>query len=182
MAKSEHLPFEDWLLHRATLNPAEKQSLLEHLRNCDSCRQLSTSLYEVESRLRAAPAVAPSPGFTNRWLARLDGERQKIHRRQTLAILLFYIGGAAVVLASLGLLAVQYFQSPVTFFWSWLYRLMTLVELVSGAEEMFRVSLRTLIGLIPLAGWVLFFGILSELAVIWFVTLRLLTNPRRVSS
>lgn len=182
MAKSEHLPFEDWLLSRAMLNPAEKQSLLEHLRNCDSCRQLSTSLYEVESRLRAAPAVTPSPGFTNRWLARLEAERQKLHRRQTLAILLFYIGGAAIVLASLGILGLQYFQSPETFFWSWLYRLMTLVDLVSGAGEMYRVSLRTIIDLIPLTGWVLFVGILSELAVIWFVTLRLLTNPRRVPS
>jgi hypothetical protein len=182
MAKSEHLPFEDWLLYRATLNPAEKQSLLEHLRSCDACRQLSASLHEVESLLRAAPAAAPSPGFTNRWSARLEAEHQKIHQRQTLAILLFYTGGAAIVLASLGILALQYFQSPDTFFWSWLYRLMTLIDLVGGAGEVVRVSLRTLIELIPLTGWVLFIGILSELAVIWLVTLRLLTNPRRVLS
>jgi anti-sigma factor RsiW len=179
---SKHLPFEDWLLSESALSPEENQMLHEHLRGCDSCRRLSTAWREVDTLLQNAPTFLPASGFTSRWMARLEAERQKIHRRQTLAILSFCIGGAVLVLASLSLLTLQYFQSPQVFFWSWLYRLMTLTDLIRGAGEMFRVSLFTLFDVIPVTGWVLFIGILSELGVIWFVTLRLLTNPRRIAS
>jgi hypothetical protein len=35
--------------------------------------------------------------------------------------------------------------------------------------------------LMPLAAWVFGFGLFSEMAVLWVVSYRLLTNPRRIT-
>src|SRR5512141_510035 len=143
MEKFGHLPFEDWLLSDAALTPEENRSLREHLLSCDSCRQLSAAWQEVESQLRSAPTVAPAEGFTARWIERLEEDHQKIHRRQTLLILMFCLGGAAFLFASLGILALPLIPQPDAILWSLAYRLVALVSLARGIQGLFSTSLNT---------------------------------------
>lgn len=181
MEKFAHLPFEDWLLSDAALTPEENRSLQEHLLTCVSCRRLSAVWQEVENQLHVAPFIAPAAGFTARWAERLEDDRRKIHRRQTLLILVVAVGGAAFLFASLGLLVLPLLPQPDAILWSLAYRLVALVSLVRGVQDFFSTSLSTLAHVIPPAWWILSIGVLSELFVIWFVILRLLTNPRRVT-
>jgi anti-sigma factor RsiW len=180
MANSTHLPFEEWLLSDTTLSPQEARSLREHLSACPACRQLSAAWREVESQIKTAPSVLPAPGFTARWQVRLEEDRLKLQRRQNLAILLFCVGGAALLLASLGLLALQSLQSYETLVWAWVYQLFKAVTLAGSFRESFAVILRTAADVIPISVWILAAGILSELIVLWVVTLRLFMNPRRI--
>jgi predicted anti-sigma-YlaC factor YlaD len=176
-----HQPFEEWLLMGEPLGPGETAELQEHLQGCENCRKLSFSLQAVERELRAAPEEAPLQGFTDRWQKRLEADRSRLHRRQSLAFLAFAIGGAVLVIASLLILALPLIESPNVLLWTGVYRMLRLVTVADVAEDLLSSLFRTATGTIPWTWWVLFLGILTELGVLWVVSLRMLTNPRRVS-
>jgi hypothetical protein len=182
MANFNHMYFEDLMLSGEDLKPDQKQALEAHLQECEGCRQLSAAWHSVEHQLSSAPAFSPQPGFTARWLKRLEQDQQKIHRRQTLAILLFGMGGAALLLTSLGLLVTPILGSSKIYFLTWVYRWMSEITPISSAGVIVSNFMRTLINVIPPYGWMLIVGIASELLVIWFVTIRFLSNPRRVTA
>jgi hypothetical protein len=115
-------------------------------------------------------------------MARLEADHLKLQRRQTLAILLFCVGGAALLLASLGLLALQSLQSFETLFWAWVYQLFTVATAASSLQDNFAVALRAVTDVVPLGLWILGAGLLCEMAVIWIVTLRVVMNPRRITA
>jgi hypothetical protein len=176
-----HQPFEEWLLLGEPLGPGETAELQEHLQSCETCRELSGSLQAVEQHLRAAPLEAPQPGFATRWQARLEADRQRLHRRQSLAFLAFVVAGAVLLLASLAIEVMPLLDTPGALLWIWVYRTLRLITFADVAEDLLSNVFRTASGTIPWTGWVLFVGILTELAVLWVVSLRMLTNPRRVS-
>lgn len=178
---SNHLPFEDWLFSDEPLNPRETLSLQEHLEDCPACSELSLAWHEVETRLKSAPVVGPAAGFTARWQTRLAAERLKKERRQTLSILLFSIGGALLLLLFLAWLSLPALRSPEPFFWASVYRIFSLVSLAGSAQEFLSSVFQSVSGLIPITWVVLITGLLCELGVLWVVTLRLLTRPRRVT-
>lgn len=181
MTMSNHLPFEDWLFSDEPLDARESQSLQEHLQDCSSCSELSLAWHEVETRLKSAPALAPAAGFTLRWQARLAADRLKKERRQTLSILLFSIGGALLLLLFLAWLSLPALRSPEPFFWASVYRVFSLVTLAGSAQDFLTSIFQPIAGLVPFTWVVLFAGLLCELGVLWIVTLRLLTRPRRVT-
>lgn len=178
----KHQPFEDWLFSSEPLAPSETAALQAHLQNCDSCRQLSGAWIEVEDWLKRSPVVAPASGFVNRWQDRLAAEQQRLHRRQSLAMLGFSIGAAFLLFSSLVILTLPLLKEPNVLFWTSLYRLMSIFSVANTASD-FLIGLgRSLPAGVPLIGWVLLAGVLSELCVLWVVSFRLLTNPRRVSA
>lgn len=181
MANFNHMYYEDLLLSGEALTPEEKRALEAHLQECAGCRQLSTSWRAVERQLSSAPVLSPQPGFTARWLVRLEQDWRTIQRRQTLATLLFCVGGAALLLASLGLLVPPILGSSKFYLLAWVYRWMGEITLIGHAGEAASTFGRTLVNAIPPYGWMLMVGFASQLAVLWFVTLRFLTNPRRVT-
>lgn len=181
MANFNHMYYEGLLFSGEALNPEEKRALEAHLQECEGCQQLSAAWHAVERQLSSAPALSPQPGFTARWLKRLEQDQQKIQRRQTLAILLFCMGGAALLLASLGLLLTPMLGSSKIYFLTWVYRWMSEITMISSTGEAVSAFTRTLINVIPPYMWMLIVGIASQLLVIWFVTIRFLSNPRRVT-
>ena len=181
MTMSNHLPFEDWLFSDEPLDPEQSRTLQAHLQDCLSCREKDLAWHEVETRLKAAPVLSPAPGFTLRWQARLAAERLRKERRQTLYILLFSLGGAGLLLFILGWLTLPALRSPEPLFWASVYRLFSLFTLANLARDSFTSLFQSISGVIPVTLWILFAGLLSELAVLWIVTLRLLTKPRRVT-
>ena len=173
--------YEDWLLDDDVLSIEESAALETHLQSCVSCRQLSESWKSVEAELLAGPLIGPRPGFTARWQERLAAEQKALERRQSLAFLGFTIFGAALLLGSLIILALPLLQNPNLILWTWLYRVGQMVSVAQTMNAFFSGFFRSVITLIPLSGWILLIGVLCELAVLWLVSFRLVTNPRRVS-
>jgi hypothetical protein len=176
-----HRPFEDWLLDEEPLTTEQAALLQEHLRSCTSCAQLAHAWKKVEVDLHRAPMLAPQMGFTDRWQRRLEVEQQKLHRRQVVAALGFSLGGAALLFGSLVLLALPVLSSPKLLLWAWILRIFDLVSYYDEIQETFSGLFNVQIGFIPLGGWVILVGLFSVLVVLWIVSLRWLTAPRRVN-
>ena len=181
----KHRPFEDWLFADDQMDDIlpsrDTAALEEHLQSCSSCRDLAGAWRGVESQLRMAPSVAPRPGFASRWQARLEAEHKRLERRQSLAVLGFNLTGAALLFGSLALLALPALESPRVLLWAWLYQFLQLLSYVFVAQDLLSTLIKGLASGIPLVGWVFLAGMICELAVLWVVSFRLLTKPRRIT-
>lgn len=177
-----HLPYEDWLFDQPEdLSAQQAVELNQHLDACDRCRSLSASLWRAEAALRQAPRLSPVAGFTARWQLRLEVERQRSHRRQIGMTLAVSLAALAALLTCLGLLAWPYLDSLDATFWAGLYQLFGLYALAQKAGQFFATLGRATFDILPLALLVLAVGVASELSVLWVVSYRLLTNPRRLT-
>lgn len=181
MAKSNHLPFEDWLLSEETLTSQETRTMQEHLQACDSCSQMSDSWKEVEDQLQRAPMISPTPGFTSRWRAHMAVDRQKQERRQTLYILLFASGSAGLLFVFLGILMLPAFESPRSFLLAWGYQFVALFSLANASAEVLLSSLRILLGVVPATLWAGITAALGTLSLVWMVSIQKLTSIRRIT-
>jgi hypothetical protein len=175
-----HRPFEDWLLDEERLTTEKAVALQEHLQSCASCRQLSQAWQEVEVDLHTSPILAPRTGFTNRWQARLEADRRRLHRRQSAAALGFSLGGAAWLFGSLTLLALPVLTTPKLLLWAWVLHLLELISYTGDLQEIILSLFHIQSGMIPIAWWILLVGFFSMLVVMWIVSLRYFTSPRRV--
>jgi hypothetical protein len=181
-----HRLYEDWLFAHldpagSDLNPQQVKELESHLAECGSCQQLADSWRQVEVELHRPVMVEPAAGFTLRWQARLEADQARLHKRQALAMLAFYLSAGALVLGSLLALVWPWLGSPQVLFWSWFYRLYTVVSYAGEVQEFLRPVVQVATSSVPFTGWVFLVGILCELGVLWLVSFRLITNPRSVS-
>jgi predicted anti-sigma-YlaC factor YlaD len=180
-----HRIYEDWLFASQddpeALTPGQLDDLHEHMQDCESCRSLAIAWDQVENELRNEPMLAPEPGFGLRWQARLQADRLHRHQRQTAALLIFSSLGVAALLGVMLVLAWPWMHTPGVFLWVGLYRLLTLFIYANAAEEFLATLFQTATGVIPFVAWVFLAGVLSELTVLWGVSYRLLTNPRRIT-
>jgi predicted anti-sigma-YlaC factor YlaD len=180
-----HRIYEDWLFasqdEPQALTPEQHNALHEHVQDCESCRSLAIAWEQVEAELRDEPMLAPEPGFSMRWQVRFQADRLQHHQRQTTALLILSSLGVVTLLGVMIALAWPWIDTPGVFLWVGLYRLFTLFAYADAAEAFMATFLQTATGVIPFAAWVILAGLLSELAVLWGVSYRLLTNPRRIS-
>jgi len=180
---TNHYPYEEWLLAGPgqALQAEQAAELAGHLRDCPSCRALSESLPAVEHALRRAPMAAPRAGFNARWLVRVEAERQRSHRRQGLLVLATSLLLAAALLCGLAWLFWPALQAPSLLLWSSLYQIVRWLSLAGAVQQFLSGLLGATRESVPLAAWVLLAGVLCQLGVLWFVSYRVLTNPRRVA-
>ena len=177
---NNHLLIEEWLLSASNLTPEEQASLQEHLKSCDSCRQLSDAWQEVEYQLKTAPVCSPTPGFTGRWQVKLAQEQQRRQRRQAIYVLALWGGIALVLIIFLGLWAWPMIRNPLPYLLVLGYQLTRTFYLFSGVGRALETVARSLLGLVPGTLWVAMLVALGSLGVIWIVAFRKLTSPRRV--
>jgi hypothetical protein len=187
-----HQQYEDWLF--ISLDPEaeplaldEKQALAAHLETCQTCQQLAWAWSAMENELKEAPMVEPQAGFSMRWLDRQSAsekqaERERLYRRQSLAMLAFTIAAGMLTIASLVIISLPLVDSPNLLFWSLVYRAMEAVSTIMGVGGMVSSLFDTAAGVAPVGLWILVFGLVCELGVLWVVSFRLLTKPRRVTS
>ena len=90
-----HSPYDSWLFSDEPLQAREAEELRHHLASCRHCRALQTAWGEARLDLMRLPAVAPSPGFSGRWEARLSFDRRRRARRQSIAFLAVLGAGLA---------------------------------------------------------------------------------------
>jgi hypothetical protein len=171
-----HQLFEEWLFSEDPLNPDQVQALQDHLKTCDSCRQLSEAWSEVETLFISTPPARPAPGFAVRWKARwqskLANELTKRQRRQTWSI--FAITTLGTVL--LFILVLDQFRSamiaPTDLLLFWVGWLTSLLSYANAIQDVSVALFRTLVSIFPLSYWVILLSAFSALSLVWILSLR----------
>jgi len=181
-----HQPYEDWLLYEPhhleeELTAQEYSELQVHLEDCSSCRLLSVALREAENELRAAPIISPEPGFSHRWLKRLERNRRQAHKKQTLILLLVTISAAVMLLGLLTFTVWPWISNPNVFIWTYLYRLTKMYSYVNVVQDIAGVLINAAARLVPITWWIFMVGMICELGVLWIVFYRLISFPRRIT-
>jgi hypothetical protein len=177
-----HKPAIDWLFEDSfELSQSQTIALQEHLAECNSCQAVSESFRTLEVALHRTEKVEPDAGFSDRWQLRLLAHRQKIHRRQTITTLAFMLGGILALVVLLVLISLPWLRSPSLLVWIWIYQWIALLTYANSLREVLTPAILGIADLVPLLAWVFGFGIICELAVMWVVSFRLLTYPRRIT-
>lgn len=177
-----HKPYSDWLFEEANMiSPEQSKALHEHLVKCDSCQNLSGSLHQLETVLSRAELVGPEAGFSARWQVRMQVRRAQSHRRQIAATLFAIVSGILLLIGLFVYIAWPWLRTPNLLIWTWIYQWFTVYAYIDALRDTLSAIFGGMNGLFPLTGWVFSLGILSELAVLWVVSYRLLTRPRRVT-
>ena len=93
--------YTEWmsLAQDGMLNSTQTRLLHAHLAACPPCRRQWEAMTLVSQILRAAPMVAPAPGFVARFQARLAYREEQ--RRRALIWILLGIGALALVVLAL---------------------------------------------------------------------------------
>ncbi len=184
-----HQPYEDWLIEGSgslvgspdrPLKPEEAIALHAHLQECLECHRLALALAAVETDLREAPQLAPEPGFADRWQARHAVEQARLHRRQSLFVLGFFITGAILLFGSILFVGLPYLRSSDTVLWIYLYEFARFFSMVNTLLGLIMVVFRTVLVAMPWGVWVLLMSLVSLLLVIWVASLRYVSKQRRV--
>ncbi|HZD55798.1 MAG TPA: zf-HC2 domain-containing protein [Anaerolineales bacterium] len=171
-----HQLFEDWLFSEDPLSPDQVQALEDHLKTCDSCRQLSVAWSEVETLFVSAPPAMPAAGFTARWKAhwrfQLADKNHKRQQKQTWAI--FGVTTLGTIL--LFMLMFGQFRSaidtPTDLFLFWVTWMTSLLSYANAVQDVSLTLLRTLLSVLPLSYWVVSLSALCALSLLWIFSLR----------
>ena len=174
----KHQPFESWLYERETLSRDQARDLENHLENCDSCRTLATAWMDIEGRLLSTSLVAPAPGFSQRWLARLSDHRRQVNHRQMSAMLLTTTIGLAVLSVLFGAELLPLLQPLVPTLVAWGGKVANLVANLNLFRVIMGILVEATVESIPLAYRVVLPFSLAGLAAFWVLSLHRLSYRR----
>lgn len=127
---------------------------------------LETAWNEVESIFHSAGEVAPLPGFSARWMERLELARQREERMQAAALI---IGNLVIAVGFIILIGLQFVPSAssgglIELWVDMLSRLVITFKMASGLAETF---IRTLPGLVPVSWLITGMTLAGILVAIW---------------
>lgn len=173
-----HQPFRDWLLSTEELTPEQKRGVHEHLKACETCRQLHVAWKEVDAVFHQSPLAAPMPGFSTRFQARLQEyqEKQQV-RRVWLSIGISFI----LVVSSLVIMVSQlwsFVQSPSQYLAMWFDSLISLISIYFALVGKIHLS-STYLPIYTFIGLFFLVGLISFMSVLWLATYKKLTMARR---
>ena len=181
----DHKLYETWLVADEPLLPDQEQSLAEHLKTCETCRQLQASWQEVEGFFDEQVFYRPAPGFTQRWQLRLAEELNLEHEKQQLRSTWMFLGattGAALLV--LIILTVRFFttlQNPTDPFISGMTLVAGLLNLTATIQKAIIPLFDVLILSVPTLWW--FFLVLSTslISLVLIFSIFRTLRTRRVS-
>lgn len=132
---------------------------------------LETAWQEVETTFRSAGEVAPLPGFTARWMARLELERQREERLQATALI---IGNLVIAFGFILLIGLQFIPSVssgglINLWIDLLSRVVITVKMVAGILGTF---FRTIPALVPTSWLVSGFTLMAIIVAVWISMVR----------
>ena len=132
---------------------------------------LETAWTEVETTFRAAGQVAPLPGFTSRFMERLELARQREEKLQATALI---ISNLVIALGFIILISLQFVPSissgGLLDLWvDLITRLVVSVKMVSGVLTTF---FRTIPALVPTSWLVSGFTLMGIVVVLWVSMVR----------
>jgi predicted anti-sigma-YlaC factor YlaD len=180
-----HQPFETWILSDETLSSEQIEALRGHLKNCESCRILSSNWPEVRGLFQSIPQKEPAPGFVNRWQARLAEDRlqeeRRRDRRESLWMFVLNAGGAAVLFLFLVFQIWYAFGSPTALLFASVYQLTAALTTLSAVGDAITTVISTVASVLPPIYLVAFASLFALLSLIWILSLRKLMLPRRIT-
>ena len=182
MAMPNHQPFRDWINTEDTILPEQAQALQEHLRTCESCRQLEASWIQLRQTFHTSAPIEPAPGFVMRWQVRLAEQRRIQHRRQSLVMLAFTGGVAFVLFLILSGQALELLRSPYQMVLLVIYRMASLVMTLDTTQDVLLGFLKPIPGTVAIPLLIILSGITSFMSVLWIVVFKQLTFARRIRS
>jgi predicted anti-sigma-YlaC factor YlaD len=162
-----HQPFETWVLSGETLDADQHRQLEQHLGSCAHCRQLSAAWQSLLPMIYAVEPVAPTPGFTRRWQARLEREQVFVQRRQSWLIFSLSLGAATAFLLVLTLLVAFSYSTPLDWILGFVANLASLVTFTNAMQQVFAV----LANLVPSVWLVSFAAVLAVMSTAWIAVL-----------
>lgn len=176
-----HHSYEEMILADENLSSEQQLDLQQHIQLCESCSELASAWKVVQYDLENSTMLEPASHFVNRWQARLEMERLAKHHKQNR--LMFFITWSAVLVV-FGLLVyftLPVFQEPKAFFLTYLYQLLNWLSVINYIQNFSQTLATGTYGGISVLWFILAAGILTFLGVIWLVSIRYLTSPRRVT-
>ena len=84
----DHQPFEEWIFEQKEITKEESIKLNQHLFDCEQCTELQSAWGQVETLMIQTPMVAPAPGFTQRFAARMELNKEVLQRKQAIKTLI----------------------------------------------------------------------------------------------
>jgi hypothetical protein len=125
-----HQPYENWLLDKKSLTPAEKERLAQHLAVCPQCAQFEHSLHFLEHEIKAMQPISAPEGFCARWQSSLPERRKKHEREQSRIIIISMASTTAAVCMTLAAFLLPQI-SPITVMANLLSGMVKLVNSIS---------------------------------------------------
>jgi hypothetical protein len=179
-----HQPFEDWLIADEPLTGEQTLELREHLRNCTHCCELEASWSGVEKLFQVSEQVAPTPGFTDRWQARLQAQQQQAlitrHRRQPWLFFALNLLIAAALLILLGFQVWRTFNSPQQLLLVKAFILSFVLTIVDISQDILTALIQVTIRF-PVMLWVFLLGLSGFLGSLWLTVGRQIASTRRIT-
>jgi predicted anti-sigma-YlaC factor YlaD len=175
-----HFDYEAMIFADEPLLPAESIELKNHLQGCEECRGLATAWQGVQADLGAAAIMEPEAGFAGRWQERLIIDRQRVHRKQVQSILGVSLAGALLLSLALAIIWLPVLDTPKVYLYAFLYQVLNVVVAADLMQGLVVGLIRSITSSVSLLTWVVLFGIVCQLGVLWLVSLRLATKTRSV--
>jgi predicted anti-sigma-YlaC factor YlaD len=175
-----HYAYEAMIFAEEPLLPAAFAELKNHLQGCEECRSLANAWQGVQGDLGAAAVMESEPGFAGRWQERLMADRQRVHRKQIMSIFGISLAGALVLSLSLAILWLPVLGAPKVYLYAFLYQILNLAVAADLIQALVVGLLRSITSSVSLMVWVVLFGVVCQLGVLWLVSLRLATKTRSV--
>ena len=177
-----HYPYDEWIFldseeRGKVLSAEDLKNLQSHLDTCESCHLRSNSWVTVEHELSHSDMVGPLPGFTERMVSRIEYERVKAEKRQTLSIILFSGFLVISIMSILTIMAFPLLKSPNILLWTVIYRVFqyySLVDIVRTTIGSFAGAFGSFVPVLllpPIA------ALISLCGVIWLISRKQLRIP-----
>lgn len=176
-----HYPYEEMIFSDAELSREEQFELQQHVQKCESCNQLAAAWRAVNYDLEASTMVVPAPHFVNRWQARLEMDRLATHNKQNRLMLVITWSALLIVFGCLVYFTLPIFYEPKMFILTYLYQILNWFSVVNYIQSFSQTLANGTYGSISFLWIILAAGIFTLFGVVWLVSIRYLTSPRRVT-
>jgi hypothetical protein len=172
-----HQPFELWLLEDQKLDPEQKRVLQAHLQTCVHC----SALVETGLQLRSVREAEPAAGFTSRFQQRLSVYKLAERRRKFWGMILFVVGGLAVLGWFAGPVLAPLVASPAEWIALLLSYLFFIFASVQALSDVGLVLVRVVPGFVPPFAYLVLTSALAGVGLLWIISIwRLTYVPRGV--
>ncbi len=79
----KHQQYKTWILLDTELDLEQHRELQVHLKQCSQCQSLYQATHQIAHLFKTSPVPEPSPGFSTRWMTRIE----KVENRKSRLIL-----------------------------------------------------------------------------------------------
>ncbi len=178
----KHQPYEDWVFSQEDLDLDQRKELQVHLKLCERCNFLASTLADAEKNLFSEAMISPESGFTSRWRTRLEKRKQGSFKRQTSLLFGVLSIGAAILSIPVVLYVITNVLSPGDIFTDFLQNFVDWFAVISFTSDVTAGVIDGMTDAIPLGWWLTFAFVLLGLCSLWIVMLlRIQPKPQAVN-